>query len=85
MNDFNDYYPKQRTGKECKKMDCDRYKDYVAWQCGTASLNFCMACKHAHVSQYKRKGSNAEITGAEGVRVEGTVIHGGSGESTRTD
>ena len=64
MSDFNELYPKLRTGKECKKTDCDRHKNYVAWQCGTSSLGFCMECKHAHVSQYKRKVPNAEVTGA---------------------
>ena len=42
MNDFNDNYPKQRTGKECKKTDCHRHKNYVAWKCGTSSLNLCV-------------------------------------------
>ncbi len=65
MDNFNDLYPKQRTGKECKKTDCDRHKNYVAWQCGTSSLSFCIECKHAHVSQYKRKVSNAKSEGAE--------------------
>lgn len=55
MKNFNDFYPIQRTGKECKKTDCDRHKDYVSWQCGNSSLEFCMNCKHAHISQYKRK------------------------------
>ena len=64
MNDFNDHYPKSRTGKECKKTDCDRHKNYVEWQCGTLSLNFCVECKHAHVSQYKRKVHNAKLTGS---------------------
>ena len=64
MSDFNELYPKPRTGKECKKTDCDRHKNYVAWQCGTSSLGFCMECKHAHVSQYKRKVPNAKVSGA---------------------
>ena len=67
MSDFNELYPKPRTGKECKKTDCDRHKNYVAWQCGTSSLGFCMECKHAHVSQYKRKVPNAKHTRAVGV------------------
>jgi len=58
MGNFNDFYPKQRTGKECTKTDCDRYENYVAWQCGTSDLEFCMNCKHAHLSQYKRKVPN---------------------------
>ena len=63
MSDFNELYPKPRTGKECKKTDCDRHKNYVAWQFGTSSLSFCMECKHAHVSQYKRKVTNAVLSG----------------------
>ena len=55
MNEFDKFYPKQRTGKECKKTDCDRHKDYVAWSCGNSALEFCMNCKHAHISQYKRR------------------------------
>jgi len=51
----SDLYPKQRTGKECKKTECERYEDYKAWQCGTMSLSFCMNCKNAHVSQFKKK------------------------------
>jgi len=49
-------YPKQRTGKECTKIACTRHKDYLAWNCGNSSLKFCMECKHAHVSQYKKQG-----------------------------
>lgn len=45
-------FPKSRTGKECNKTECVRYKDYVAWKCGSMSLDFCMNCKHSHVSQY---------------------------------
>lgn len=51
----SDLYPKQRGGKECKKTECERYEDYKSWQCGTGSLNFCMSCKNAHVSQFKKK------------------------------
>ena len=58
MRNYNKFYPKPRTGKECKKADCDRHEDYVSWKCGTSSLEFCMNCKHAHVSQYKRKAPN---------------------------
>ena len=54
IEDYSKFHPKKRTGKECKKVECDRHEDYVRWQCGSASLNFCMECKHAHVSQYKR-------------------------------
>lgn len=51
----SDYYPKSRSGKECKKIDCDRYESYKAWNLGDRNLNFCKECKNAHVSQYKRK------------------------------
>ena len=47
-------HPKPRTGRDCKKTECERHKDYLAWNCGNSNLNFCMNCKHAHVSQYKR-------------------------------
>lgn len=53
--DYSSYYPKHRKGDECKKVNCARYEDYKAWKCGTNSLDFCMNCKNAHVSQYKRK------------------------------
>jgi hypothetical protein len=55
---------KQRTGKECKKTECVRYDDYKRWQCGTLTLNVCMNCKHAHVSQFERK-PNARLDGQE--------------------
>ena len=56
MKDFYaQFHPKPRKGDECKKTECARYEDYKAWQCGTANLNFCMNCKNAHVSQYKKK------------------------------
>ena len=48
-------YPKQRTGKECKKIDCERHESYIQWRCSDSSLNFCMDCKNAHVSQFKKK------------------------------
>ena len=50
--------PKPRTGKECKKVECLRHKDYVVWNCGTSSLVFCMNCKHSHVSQLQRRGKD---------------------------
>ena len=53
--DYSKYYPNPRTGRDCKKTECERHKDYLAWECGNSNLNFCMECKHAHVSQYKRK------------------------------
>lgn len=47
-------HPKPRTGRDCKKTECERHKDYLAWTCGNSNLTFCMNCKHAHVSQYKK-------------------------------
>ena len=48
-------YPRQRTGKDCTKVECVRYTDYSTWSCGNSQLNFCMNCKYAHVSQYERR------------------------------
>jgi len=54
MTDFySKFHPKARTGKECKKVKCERYNDYLAWRLGSDALEYCMACKNAHVSQYK--------------------------------
>jgi hypothetical protein len=53
--DFSKFYPKGRTGKECKKINCARYESYEKWNWGDSSLNFCIECKNAHVSQYKAK------------------------------
>ncbi len=49
---------KNRTGKECKKINCVLYVTYVNWtkNLGNSVLENCMNCKHAHVSQY-RKGT----------------------------
>ena len=47
-------YPKGRTGKECTQVNCIRYDIYKQWKVGTSGLNFCMNCKHAHVSQHER-------------------------------
>lgn len=48
---------KARTGKECKKTNCERYESYIKWNVGVGDNNlvFCMNCKNAHVSQYKSK------------------------------
>ncbi len=54
---MSEYFPKQRTGKECKKTNCARYESYEAWKSGDLNLAFCMQCKNAHISQYKTKGS----------------------------
>jgi hypothetical protein len=48
-------HPKPRTGRDCKKTECERHKDYLSWTCGNSNLTFCMNCKHAHVSQYKKE------------------------------
>ena len=65
MPDFySQFYPKSQTGKECKKVECERYKDYSAWKLGSDSLKFCMECKHAHTSQYKKTVLNAKLTSA---------------------
>lgn len=45
---------KQRTGRECKKTNCTRHKDYLGWRYSNTDLQYCMECKHAHVSQYER-------------------------------
>lgn len=55
---YAQFHPKPRKGDECKKVECARYDDYKAWQCGSASLKFCMNCKNAHLSQYKKKESS---------------------------
>jgi len=51
-NYYASFHPKPRTGKECKKVNCERHKSYVEWKCGNSDLKFCMDCKHSHVSQY---------------------------------
>jgi hypothetical protein len=57
---------KQRTGTECKKVDCVRHKVYIKWfsnlgnkvyikwfsNLGNRELGYCMSCKYAHASQY---------------------------------
>ena len=53
-DNYSKFHPKPRTGKECKKVECERHADYLAWNCGNSNLKFCMECKHAQVSQYKR-------------------------------
>lgn len=44
---------KPRTGNECKKTTCVLHKQYTEWQLGSPSLNTCMNCKNAFVSQFK--------------------------------
>ena len=56
----NKSFPKPRTGRDCKKTNCKRYESYIEWSCGNPDLNFCMECKHAHVSQYEKKDEDGE-------------------------
>lgn len=51
---YSQFHPKPRTGKECKKVACERHSDYLSWKLGSHNLGFCMECKYAHVSQYKK-------------------------------
>ena len=45
---------KERTGKECKKVNCKNYKYYYKWgqSLCRSELTECINCKHSHVSQY---------------------------------
>jgi ribulose bisphosphate carboxylase small subunit len=49
---------KQRTGKECKKFKCAYWITYANWakNLGNSSLENCINCKNAHVSQYVKGG-----------------------------
>ena len=59
MTDFySQFHPNSRNGKECKKVECERHKDYLTWNHGSNNLKFCMECKHAHTSQYKKADHN---------------------------
>lgn len=51
---------KRRTGKECKKVNCENYKYYSNWygHLGSSRLNVCRNCKNAFVSQYNREKPN---------------------------
>lgn len=53
--DYSTHHPKPRKYDTCKKVDCVRYEAYERWSLGDQSLRFCLQCKHASVSQYKRK------------------------------
>jgi len=44
---------KYRTGKECKKTNCKRHENYLAWSLGDSELSICISCKWAFVSQYE--------------------------------
>ena len=57
---YSKFYPKTRTGKECKKVNCARYPDYIEWRLGNSNLKFCMECKNAYVSQYTKETHNAK-------------------------
>jgi len=48
---------KNRTGQECKKINCVYHVTYVNWakNLGNSFLENCMNCRHAHVSQYKNQ------------------------------
>jgi len=48
-------YPKGRSLKECKKVNCKRHAGYLEWNLQNSDLKFCHECKHAHVSQYESK------------------------------
>lgn len=52
---------KQRTGKECKKIECIRHDSYVKWQCGDENLSVCINCQWAYVSQFERKPQQKDI------------------------
>lgn len=43
---------KKRTGKECKKTNCEFYHIYSNRNPLTRCLSMCMECKNAYVSQY---------------------------------
>jgi len=43
------------TPPGCKKTECIRYEAYKKWECGNSALSYCMKCKYAHASQYRRK------------------------------
>jgi hypothetical protein len=45
-----------RSGKECKMINCKNYKYYSSWNSsiGSRALEECRNCKYAHVSQYQK-------------------------------
>lgn len=45
----------------CKKTECIRHEAYKKWEIGNDALNYCIKCKHAHASQYKRKYTQPDI------------------------
>jgi len=52
---------KERTGKECKKVNCKNYKYYSNWgrSLCRSELKECMDCKHSHLSQYAKQESSS--------------------------
>ena len=58
--DYYKYHPKPRHSDTCKKVNCARYESYKKWDSQDSNLEFCMSCKHASVSQFKRKESSEE-------------------------
>jgi hypothetical protein len=44
---------KNRTGKECKKTDCDNYNKRNPFGYDSR-LEYCRECKHAYPSQYTK-------------------------------
>lgn len=52
-----------RTGKECKKINCDNYEYYSNWpsNMGQGRLAECMNCRNAFRSQYHTTRVSAEV------------------------
>lgn len=46
---------KERTGKECKKKNCNNYQYYSNWfaNMGQGYLTRCRECKWSYVSQFE--------------------------------
>ena len=47
-----DFDGNRRTGKECKKENCVHYEGRRI--IGSGHMPYCMNCRWAHVSQYKK-------------------------------
>jgi hypothetical protein len=62
---------KNRTGKECKKLNCVWHVTYVNWakNLGNSALVNCMNCKYAHVSQYKNESKLQETIARHNKRI----------------
>jgi len=52
-----EYDGKRRTSKECKKTDCIHYQNRcIPSGCPSGGhMQYCMNCRWAHVSQYKKE------------------------------